>query len=247
MRKYIYLFSALILWSININKAFAGNNNYGFFNSLTVGVSGSTTGLGFDISTPIGNYFQLRVGMNMIPDISYNDNLSFDANYQTYSSSYNVDINGSLKRSTTDIILNLYPFKRSSFFIAGGISIGGKEVIKINGHSDDAERLIAQGANVGIEIGDYNIPFDKNGDIEGGIMVKNSRPYFGLGFGRAVPKKRVGLMFELGAQLHGTPEVYTSKGTLNRLQEQYDNDYSKIIDNLKVYPVLKFRICGRIL
>lgn len=247
MKKYIYLCTAFILCSININKALAGNNNYGFFNSLTVGVSGGSTGLGFDISTPIGNYLQLRVGMNMMPDISYNENLSFDANYQTYSTTYNVDIKGSLKRSTTDIILNLYPFKRSSFFIAGGISIGGKEVVKINGHSDDAERLIAQGEKVGIEIGNYNIPFDKNGDVEGGIMVKNSRPYFGLGFGRAVPKKRVGFMFELGAQLHGTPEVYTNKGTLDRLQEQYDNDYSKIIDNLKVYPVLKFRICGRIL
>jgi hypothetical protein len=78
-------------------------------------------------------------------------------------------------------------------------------------------------------------------------MVKESRPYFGIGFGRAVPKKRVGFMFELGAQLHGTPEIYTNTGKLEILTEEADNKYSDIINNVKVYPVLKFRLCGRII
>ena len=41
-------------------------------------------------------------------------------------------------------------------------------------------------------------------------------------------------MFELGVQFHGTPEVYA------------DNEFSDIIDKLTVYPVLKFRLSGRI-
>ena len=247
MKKLIFICASALLCCSNIQNAYGQKEDYGFFNSLTVGVSAGTTGVGFDVATPIGNYLQLRVGMNMIPDISYNDELQIEARTTSTNTVYFCDVDGSIKRSTTDIVLNLYPFRSSSFFIAGGLSIGGKEIVKVNGHSDDAARLIEQGAELGINIGDYNIPFDTKGNVSGGIMVKESRPYFGIGFGRAVPKKRVGFMFELGAQLHGTPEIYTNTGKLEILTEEADNKYSDIINNVKVYPVLKFRLCGRII
>lgn len=55
-------------------------------------------------------------------------------------------------------------------------------------------------------------------------------------------------MFELGVQFHGTPKVYSDTGDIDDLLKQTDedDDFTKIIDKLKVYPVLKFRICGRI-
>ena len=54
---------------------------------------------------------------------------------------------------------------------------------------------------------------DNNGNVSGGLKVSGFRPYLGLGFGRAVPKKRVGVMFELGVQFHGKPGgVYGFRG-----------------------------------
>lgn len=56
--------------------------------------------------------------------------------------------------------------------------------------------LAAQGKEYGIEIGDYQIPVDENGNVNGGVKVKNFRPYLGLGFGRLIPKNRLGIRFE---------------------------------------------------
>ena len=102
----------------------------------------------------------------------------------------------------------------------------------------------------------YDIPFDNNGDINGGVKVKNVRPYLGLGFGRLIPKKRVGFRFELGAQFQGKPKVYymDNGNEIDALDKYKDNiddgtkdDISKVMDWLRVYPVLKFSIRGRIL
>lgn len=89
---------------------------------------------------------------------------------------------------------------------------------------------------------------DNNGNVSGGLKVSGFRPYLGLGFGRAVPKKRVGVMFELGVQFHGKPEVYTDSGDVKDLVNEIDEDdtFTKIMDKLTVYPVMKIRICGRI-
>lgn len=143
-------------------------------------------------------------------------------------------------------LLNVYPFKSSSFFVCGGAYFGGGKLIKIKGHSDELAELIKEGQEVGIEIGNYRIPVDQNGNISGGLKVSSFRPYLGLGFGRAIPKKRIGFMFEMGVQFHNTPKVYTNNGDLSDLTAEADNDFTDIIDKLTVYPVLKFRLCGKI-
>lgn len=153
---------------------------------------------------------------------------------------------GSLARTTGALLLNVYPFKSSSFFVCGGAYFGGAKFIKIEGHSDELQQLVTEGKEAGIEIGDYFIPVDKNGNVNGGLKVNSFRPYLGLGFGRAVPKKRIGFMFELGVQFHGTPEVYADNAELTAINTVADNEFSDIIDKLTVYPVLKFRLSGRI-
>ena len=50
----------------------------------------------------------------------------------------------------------------------------------------------------------------------------------------------------MGVQLHNTPEVYTDYGQLNDLIHEADNEFSEIINNITVYPVLRFRLCGKL-
>lgn len=166
-----------------------------------------------------------------------------------YNDTYSMDVKGSLKRTSGQLLVNVYPFPHaSSFFVAAGAYFGGSSLVKIEGHSDKLKDLIAQGESAGIVIGDYTIPVDNNGNVSGGLKVSGFRPYLGLGFGRAVPKKRVGVMFELGVQFHGKPEVYTDSGDVKDLLNEIDEDdtFTKIMDKLTVYPVMKIRICGRI-
>lgn len=225
------------------------SENLGVFNSLAIGVSASTTGIGIDLASPIGNHLAIRAGISFMPNFSYSTDVDVDVNIdEPYAGDIpsNIEVEGEMGRTAGEILLNVYPFKSASFFLCGGAYFGGDKLIKIKGHSDELAGLIEEGKDAGIEIGDYRIPVDQNGDISGGLKVASFRPYVGLGFGRAVPKKRVGFMFEMGVQFHKTPEVYTNNGDLSSLAAEADNDFSDIIDKLTVYPVLKFRLCGKI-
>lgn len=245
MKKFI-LSCLLLLAGMGSSQLYAQEHSYGYFNSVAVGVDAGTTGFGFDVATPIGDYLALRAGIEFVPGFSMNADV--DVSAESYGTPYNgtINVDGTLKRTSGNLLINVYPFKSASFFIAAGAYFGGNKLVQITGHSDELENLIAQGNEYGIEIGDYTIPVDKNGNVSGGLKVAGFRPYIGLGFGRAVPKNRLNLSFELGVQFHGTPEVYTDNGDLGNLMEEADNEYTDLINKLTVYPVLKLRLSGRI-
>ena len=251
MRKlFLFIMACLSLSSIQAQSK--QEKELGFFNSLAIGANVGTTGWGIDVATPLGNHLALRTGFTIMPNFSYSDDVDVSINY---TSSYipdgqipaSIEVEGTMGRTAGEILLNYYPFKRSSFFLTGGAVFGGDKVIKVKGHSDELAQYQDLAGKAGIEIGDYTIPVDQNGNVSGGIKVSSFRPYIGLGFGRIVPKnKRVGFLFELGVQVHGTPEVYTDYGKLGDLLEEADNEFSDILDKINVYPVLRFRLCGKI-
>ena len=221
----------------------------GVFNSLAVGVGVGTTGIDVNVATPITSHFDLRGGFSIMPNFSMSTDVDVDVEaMEGVSVPSTIGMEGSIKRVSGELLVNYYPFKKGSFFLTAGAYFGGGTLLKINGHSDELKELVAEASKAGVVIGDYTIPVDKNGNVSGGLKVSNFRPYVGLGFGRAVPKKRLGVMFELGVQFHGKPDVYTDYGNVNNLLDEVDPDdtFSKIMDKLTVYPVMKIRLCGRI-
>ena len=126
----------------------------------------------------------------------------------------------------------------------------------LTGHSDAVQEAISTYpqykdlilSSISAELDKYNVKFDENGDVNGDVRVKKFRPYAGLGFGRLIPKKRVGFRFELGCQFMGKMKVYQNdtEVNINEMSKGKD-DLPKIIDKLTVYPVLKFTLTGRIL
>lgn len=231
-------------------SALENSNIFGIGNRVAVGVGVGTEGFGFDAAVPITKYLQARVGVNIVPKININATATVSGSYQGVEFSDDMDVTGKLSRTTFDVKLDCYPFgNSSSFFVTGGFSFGGGDLMSITGHSDKLAQEIATGKSYGIEIGDYKIPVDENGNVSGGIKVKDVRPYVGLGFGRLIPKKRFGVRFELGAQFQGAPTVYADgQGDLSKvIGQDTDDDISKFMDYLKVYPVLKLSLRGRIL
>ena len=100
------------------------------------------------------------------------------------------------------------------------------------------------------EIDKYQVDFDDNGDISGDVRVKAFRPYLGLGWGRQVPKThRLGFRVELGCQFMGKMKVYQNdkEVNINDLGKKGDDDLSDFIDKVRIYPVVKFSLTGRIL
>lgn len=222
----------------------------GIFNSVSAGVGVGLTGVDVEVATPITPYVALRAGVSIMPNFSLTTGVDVNVDApEGFSVPSEIDLTGSMKRTSGQVLVNVYPIPHlSSFFVGVGAYFGGSKLIKIDGHSDELKDLIAQGENAGIAIGDYVLPVDPNGNVSGGLKVSGFRPYVGLGFGRAVPKKRLGVMFELGVQFHGRPEVYTDYGNVNDLLSELDEDdtFTKIIDKLTVYPVMKIRLCGKI-
>ncbi len=225
---------------------------YGLGNRLGAGLGIGTEGYGIDVATSFNKYFGVRLGLNIMPGASFNTSVDVDASGLSdgsYTGSQKMDVSTSMSRTSVDLKFDCYPFpNQSSFFVTAGFSFGGSKLIKVNGHSDEFAALVQQGKELGIEIGEYNIPIDENGNVGGGIKVSGFRPYLGLGFGRLIPKGRVGFRFEMGLQFHGKPELYADGVDLKEIMSrEKDDDLSKILDNLTVYPVLKFSVRGRIL
>ena len=255
MRKMILAIAVAYLSAVGVS-AQSEKPFYGLGNRVGVGIGVGTEGIGIDAATSFNKYFGVRLGLNIMPDINLKTNVDVESNVDTNYGSTNVpsevEVKGSLKRTTVDLKFDCYPFPNaSSFFVTAGFSMGGSKLVKVTGHSDELAKLREQAENYGIQIGDYNIPFNDNGDVEGGLKVNGFRPYLGLGFGRLVPKGRVGMRFEMGVQFHGKPKVYAegvdADDLLNQLDKETSDDISKIMDNFKVWPVLKLSIRGRIL
>lgn len=260
--KKILIACALALTTVTSVVAQESKEFYGLANRLAVGVGVGTEGIGIDASTCLTKWCSVRFGLNFMPDFSMKTDV--DVDYRNLASSYTdywsntlpnegqMEVKGTLKRTTIDLKADFYPFPNaSSFFICAGFSFGGEKLIKVTGHSDDYAELVQRGEDLGISIGDYNVPIDENGNVEAGIKVNGFRPYLGLGFGRLVPKNRLGFRFELGVQFHGKPKVYADGYSEDEIKDildkETDDDFSDIMDKLTMYPVIKLSLRGRIL
>lgn len=264
MKKVLLLTVALLSFiSVSAQKSL------GYFNTFGVGLNVGTEGIGLNVAAPLGNHFDVSMGFDVMPAIKFNANVKVNTSginllYPdgTPFNVRDVDVEGNTKRVTGYVKFDYYPFNHSSFFIAAGFSYGGSRLLKLKGHSDDIrdyyQAWMAQGVSfddvkINLDLEDFDLPVNQNGDVDGYAKVNGFRPYVGLGFGRLVPKKRVGVRVELGAQFHGTPKLYYKEenGSYQELQKldkvKGDDDLSKYLNKMKVYPVLKVTVSGRIL
>lgn len=236
---------------------------------------GVMDGISIDGTVSLSKWCTGRLGVDIMPGVSMNyddsyrinNNLTPQANAFlqsqgiTIPNSADVNIKGSVGRTQVHVLFDCYPFpNKSNFFVTAGFYFSGKKVIKLDGHTTK-DLVAARNAlknssykdeisKLGIDIADYDVPFNDNGDIEAGVSVNGFRPYLGFGFGRAIPKHRVGCRVELGVQFHGKAKLIDSDN--NDMLEAVGNFNSKddlkdIMDKVTVLPVLKVSICGRIL
>lgn len=211
----------------------------GIFNHLSVSAGVGLNGIGFEAATPVTRFLALRAGVHVMPNFKYSTSVDANYTYNGISQSKEIDVDCGIGRTQGSVLLNIYPIPTSTFFIAAGAYFSGDKIIKITGHNEEL-------ANGSIEIGDYNLPVDSKGNVRGGLKAKGFRPYLGIGWGRAIPKRLLSFSFELGAQFEGKPKVYSETGDLQELADKADNNFNDYIKYLKVYPNLTFRLAGKI-
>jgi len=240
----------------------AQKNDKNFFNHLSVGVNAGTPGFGVDVAMPVCDYVQIRAGVSIFPKIKVNTELDTGlsdsdmdiTNNTGYFIPNEVKIEGKTGFTNGKVLLDIYPIKSMSLHITAGAYFGSSKIVEAYNEEDGALKAITNWnkANpnniIGVELGNYLLTPDENGNVNAEIKTASFKPYLGIGFGRAVPKKnRLGFMFELGCQFWGSPKLYCNGTELSKDNVDGDaGDALKVLSKISVYPVLNFRICGRI-
>ena len=239
----------------------------GIFNHVGLNVGAGTEGISVGVAAPVTNFLEVEAGVNIMPSFKLSGDLDVDINMPQesdiqYPTSGTIHAEGSFDRTTFNVKANLYPFGGGSkFFIAAGLSIGGEKIAEVTGSCDELRQFSENNLHtpelkdqfrkaISANLGGYNLKLDENYNLQGDIRCKNVRPYLGLGFGRLVPKNRIGCRFELGCQFMGKLKVYQNGNEIDidkALEDAGEDDLSKFVKDLKVYPVLKFSLTGRIL
>ena len=239
----------------------------GFLNHVGINVGAGTEGISVGLAAPVTSFFELEAGVNVMPSFKLSGDLDVDVNTSSlpqvvqYPTEATIHAEGSFDRTTFNVKANLYPFGGGTkFFIAAGLSIGGEKIAEVSGSCDElrkfSESLPSQELKeqfrqaVSANLAGYNLQFDENYNVQGDIRCKKVRPYLGLGFGRLVPKNRLGMRLELGCQFMDKLKVYQNDTEIDinkALEDAGDDDLSKFVKDLKIYPVVKFSFTGRIL
>lgn len=241
----------------------------GFLNHVGINVGAGTEGISVGLAAPVTGFFELEAGVNVMPSFKLSGDLDVDVNTSSlpqvpnvqYPHEATIHAEGSFDRTTFNVKANLYPFGGGTkFFIAAGLSIGGEKIAEVSGSCDElrdfSQKLPSQELKdqfrqaVSANLAGYNLQFDENYNVQGDIRCKKVRPYLGLGFGRLVPKNRLGMRLELGCQFMDKLKVYQNDTEIDinkALEDAGDDDLSKFVKDLKIYPVVKFSFTGRIL
>lgn len=223
----------------------------GIANHVGVTLGVGTTGIGIEAATPITPFVQARLGIHIMPGINFNVDTEvsgeYDNNGMTVPFDNDISINGSLKRVQGSLIFNIYPLgNKFPLFIAVGGYFGGRDLVKISGQVDN---FTSEMRDAMVEIGDYQLPLDNNGEVRGSLRVNSFRPYIGIGTGRPCPVGRLNFMWELGVQIQGKPYLWDDVNKTKvdtKFIEDSDDTFQKVMDKFTVYPVLKFTLSGRI-
>ena len=241
----------------------------GFLNHVGINVGAGTEGISVGLAAPVTGFFELEAGVNVMPSFKLSGDLDVDVNTSSlpqvpnvqYPHEATIHAEGSFDRTTFNVKANLYPFGGGTkFFIAAGLSIGGEKIAEVSGSCDElrdfSQSLPSQELKdqfrqaVSANLAGYNLQFDENYNVQGDIRCKKVRPYLGLGFGRLVPKNRLGMRLELGCQFMDKLKVYQNDTEIDinkALEDAGEDDLSKFVKDLKIYPVVKFSFTGRIL
>ncbi len=262
MRKTDNLFMSSILllfMTLSALPVKAQDEEFGFFDHLGGGISLGTDGIGIDVATPLTDWAAVRAGISFWPKIKYERNFHLKNNDNTLTD--NVDVEAKLNIFDFKLLADFYPIKTSSFHITAGAFIGSEDAA----HATNTSMFIKDPADygkLGLVLGEYRVTTDKQGYAHADVKVNSFKPYIGIGFGRAVPKKsRVSVSFDLGVKFWGKPglgamteddwgEKKYHKFSYKDLDENDDEDLKdglKTAEKIIVFPVLNIRLSGRIL
>ncbi len=215
----IFLFSTLF-WS----QVSSSNQSDSLF-GRRIGISAQAGSLG------IGGSFNLRISKKIELSLSYSL-LDISTKLETSFDGQAVDLTINNRNNYSSFIVNLYPSIHSSFHFLMG-AIFSKNEFPINAVSRDSQSY-------------QKIIFspEQLGKLDFTFKGSEIMPVLGIGFGRTIPKNRLGIGLDLGAAYLGK---LTSSISANKAFEPAANSNNEKVLNdafstINWYPFLQMKI-----
>lgn len=284
-------FLVSVLLSVAGMSAWAQNA----FSSMSIGLELGTTGVGVELALPIVTDHLVLKGGFMAPSLSIPYSMTISSNevntildgvnsnlalsgvqegIQTRFSDVRLDAAAVLNFSSARVMLEYYPFRKSSFHLVAGAYFGmGDNLLGGTVHSDEQflsdlnaaraelEAINAQHEGVpGYQAVDFpEMVFNfggksyQVGEEEGRMVfaadlaIAKVRPYFGLGVGRSVPEGHFGFQFELGAWYHQRPRIVSDYELAEYRPDAPELEFDmSLLDYFMIYPNISLRLIYKI-
>lgn len=227
----------------------------GFLSHLNIAVGVSTMGLNIEAATPLTSNLKLRAGLNFASFTSDKYDIDLDDPDKTLYNAFGVtphyELQGDFKTTHSHFLVDYYPFKKGIFHITAGVYVG-KTRFKANGELlDDTGKLVelVNGYEWPVIEFDGHILDINQGRLDAELKFGNTvKPYLGIGLGRAISKKRLGVKFELGVLYQGEYSISQHNQVIATTRDvtasvSDADDYTKW---LNLWPMINLQLNYRI-
>lgn len=227
----------------------------GFMSHLNVSAGVSTLGFTFEAATPITESLKLRAGFDVFNFNTKQYDFDIDDNegslHDAFGFTPTYEAKGSLNAFHGHALVDYYPFKKGILHFTAGVYLGSNKIkakgILTDGDGNPAElRPGYEWPTIDFDGKQLNID---NGRIDAELELGQTiKPYFGIGLGRAVSKRRLGVKFELGVLYQGD---YTLRQNGQKVVSTSDveasiQDADQVTKWLKWWPMVNLQINYRI-
>lgn len=139
-------------------------------------------------------------------------------------------VDTSIDFQNIDLKLSYHPFS-NAFKLVGGI-----------GFFQSSNLNIFTTFKNNIVVGEVEFTSADSGNLDINFNWSETAPYLGLGFGRAVPNKRLGFSFDFGTYFSSSPEItLDATGVIEQTQDQ-EALLNESFDTFKFIPYGSFRL-----
>lgn len=142
-----------------------------------------------------------------------------------------VDLLANLEVAIIDFGIEYLPFKNSSFKLTAGLGF----LSKVNLNS-----VITYTEDV--TVGTVIITKQDVGEVVADVTWSGVAPYIGFGFGRAIPKKRLGFGIEIGTYFTSSPNVDLTASKLLAPTATQEEKLQNSLEDFKFIPRIQFRL-----
>jgi len=190
-----------------------------------IGVSFGTSGIGFNYARKLSAKLNAMITYHTF---SINNK---EVDVSSFLDNDEVNFLGSAKSTIIDLGAEYLPFKNSSFKLAFGI--GFLSDVSIDGQITYKES---------IKVGDVIVSSQDIGKIVINSKWSGAAPFIGFGFGRAIPKNKIGFGIDIGTYIATSPELNLIADKLLAPTQNEQSNLQDAFSTLTFIPRVQFRL-----